>query len=301
MEIEGRKKRKTGLLRGALHLQGLQVLFLGHLIAGIASLLHFKNPEKYGRKLQKIARKEGYEALDPDNGLYKTAQAMAEKSGIQLLHVFMKKNTLPENAAVSFDRHMAALYFDGDPRQIPVHGDGITEFIIGHELAHVKRKCNSHDLSMTANTVLLCPMVPFYTVASLLSRSSLVDVGLAMMAFSLVAGIPAINMMLNRNEEHLADIGSVHITGKPTDALIAMRYLQGMGEAWGEGGMLKHWLFNPYGMEHPSEKSRCDVLCEAFNIAAADRLQAEEIGEQLAQVMAMGPPCPTALRERRVA
>lgn len=282
MDIERRKIWKSRLLLAGMHLQALPVLGLGAVYSRFRRKRH---PEIFQEECIKNAFQDKMKRLDPGHPVRDRVEAWARFGGLRLSDVFIREGIGFQNAFVRSSGADTTVFFEGNPLALEQIGPPMLDYVIGHELTHAVREITRHEEEANYNIKALEWGGMFYTGAlvavTAAATTGMIGVTAAVSGciaaltaysaslFSGCIGIPMLQRMYERNEEHLADIGAVRFTDDVHGAMLANQFLL---ETGGSGTGPK----DMFGGTHPSLRERKDVLCMVFNVTEKQRRAAEQ-------------------------
>ncbi|MDB5491309.1 MAG: Peptidase family [Micavibrio sp.] len=258
MDIFTKLKFKSVFLRAALHLQMAPMLFIPSLL--VLKEQYFTTRNGFIKFIgADIGRDRG--ALSspvPENHpIHHLIAPLAEKSNLDIVSVVAEGYGL--SAAMINQGRFVKLFVSYNLLDDAIRNPSLVSGIIGHELTHAARRIGSDihfaERSRIFSLIAGCCYLPLFqsSPAMVLGAASL---------FSAACGIPIVARAFARNEEHLADIGSVRLTGDPQSLLAVF----GARQSFDKGG----FFYAAFGPFHPSFAERFDVLRSIFNARSMD-------------------------------
>jgi len=261
MDTFTKLRLKSAFLRAALHLQMAPMLFIPSLL--VLKEQYFTTRNGFIKSIG-ADMGMGLEALFsspvPENHPIRDLIApLAEKANLDIVSIIAQGHGL--NAAMINQGRFVQLFVSHSLLDDATRYPSLVSGIIGHELTHAARRIGS-DISIAENSRIFA-LVAGCCYLPLFQSSPAIVLGAASL-FSAACGIPAVARAFARNEEHLADIGSVRLTGDPKSLLEVCKAHLSFDK-------LKGGLFDaPFGLSHPSFAARIDVLRSVFNTRSVD-------------------------------
>ena len=264
MDTVTKLKLKSAFLRAALHLQMAPMLF-------IPSFLTLKEQYLTTRNgfIKSVGTETGFEALfsspvPKDHPIRDLIAPLAEKANLDIVDIIAQDHGC--YAGIFNQGRFVKLFVSHRLLDDAIKNPSLVSGVIGHELTHAVRRSSS-DIFIAGNSRIFalvagCCYLPLFQSAPAMVMG-------AAALFSAACGIPAVARAFARNEEHMADIGSVMLTGDSKSLIEDFKVHLRNDKSYIQ--VLKSDLFEGlFGLTHPSFAARIEVLRSVFNTRSVD-------------------------------